>query len=423
MELKIKKRNLCIGVYFVLFIPLIARFLTDNFGISYVFMPIFDVAVIFYMILITCFCNGTNVKGVRITWFFFWNLFIIAIISVLVNGGTLLSDFFYEIRPYLRMASMVVISAYILNIKNLEKIYTYIKYILYINILVMFVQYFILGLRQDIIGGTFGNSQGVNAIQNILCIFLFTVTIVKFLYKEIKIKELILNTITVLIITVLAEINFLLIEIGIIAIFAIFLISIYEKIKANFSARTIFLLISGGMAAIVGIFLFLKVNPDRAFLFSMDAILEYIGAKESTGVYRISRVGVFPQLGNMFFRDNIIGWLLGMGVGNCSIHTSFYNKYSSLQYNNFSSSFVFLQSGLIGVVGNLVIIVYIFIRSIKKRKKYKTVQQNAWNDVGVILMFISFLLFFYNSSLRDTYTAFWIGLFCSISFVVQKVGE
>ena len=219
-------------------------------------------------------------------------------------------------------------------------------------------------------------------------------------------------------IAILAEINLLLFEIAFSAIIAIILNS-NENFKL--SLRKLFLIFAGFFILIFAINLFLKYNEDRAFLFSIDNILEYLGANEnSTGVYKISRVRVFSQLGNKFFKNDISKWLFGFGLGNCSTHTSFYDNYNYLQYDYFSSSFVFLETGLLGVILNLAFFVYIFYKLIKQKKKSADISMKIWNNVGIIFSILSFVLFFYNSSLRDVYTAFWLGMLCSIMFIIEK---
>ena len=186
MNLKIKKDNLYKYVFFLLYMPLFVRFFTDNFGLTYVIMPVFDIVLYLLLVFIIYLNKKNTINELNKTWFFFVLFILIALTSIIVNEGTRISDLFYQVRPYFRMIAMVIASAYVLKFKDLEKIYKFIKYLLYFNFVIMFFQYTFWGLRQDIIGGTFGNTQGVNSIQNVLCIFLFTTSIIKYLYKDIS---------------------------------------------------------------------------------------------------------------------------------------------------------------------------------------------------------------------------------------------
>lgn len=53
-----------------------------------------------------------------------------------------------------------------------------------LNGIVMTYQYFVIGLSQDIIGETLGNTQGVNEIQNVLCCYILTYEVLNFFNKK-----------------------------------------------------------------------------------------------------------------------------------------------------------------------------------------------------------------------------------------------
>lgn len=415
--MKIKKGNLYKGVYLLLFIPLFTRLLTDNFGLPYIVMPIFD--IFSYVLLFFAFkFNRTIEKNNKIcrNWLC---LYIFVTFVSIAHGAPTLSNLFYEIRPFFRVICAFVIAALVLNVKRFEELYKFVRFLLYINIPVMFVQFVFLGLRQDVLGGLFGNNQGVNSIQNLLCIFLFTVSLVKYLHKQIIIHQLLIDTFVIIFITVLAEINYLLIELIIVSVISILFC---RSKKTTFNIRKIILVVIGTATGLVAVSLFLKYNPDRAFLFNVENILEYIGFNEgSTGVYRISRVKVFSQLGDAFFKDNFSLWLCGYGLGNCSTHSSFYLLNSNLQYTYFSTSMVFLQTGLIGIVVTISNYIQMIIICIKNRRLEFRIYKE-WNDISLPMTIILLLLFFYNGSSRDIYTAYFVGTFLALPLIVRKEG-
>lgn len=286
--------------------------------------------------------------------------------SIIANRGTTLSNLFYSGRPYFRVIIAMLATAIVFNLKDVEKLYYYIEKLLYVNAIVMTYQFVFQGLRQDIIGGTFGNNQGVNSIQNILCVFLFTVTVEFYLKKIISKRKLLINSIIVLYIAILAEINLVIFEVAIIG-GILFLLNL--KLKKKMSIRIIFLLSIGIIGMLGGVYVFMKLNPERVFLLSFKNILEYLGFNSgNTGVYKISRVKVFSQLGNSFFRGDAKRWIFGYGLGNCSTHSEFYNLYQNLQYTYFSSANVFLETGLLGALVNLGVIVTGMTLSLKGRR-------------------------------------------------------
>lgn len=413
--MKISNSNLYKYIYALIFLPLFVRFFTDNFGMSYAVMPLFDAYAV--VLLLVVFYLSKKRNSILEFWLFVFAFS--GIISIIVNGGVSFSNLFYSVRPYFRMIIAIMISALAFNIKHLEKLFKYVETLLYVNAIVMTYQFLFQGLRQDVIGGTFGNNQGVNAIQNILCVFVFCVTIEYYLKYIFSKKKLIINVVVIFYIAILAEINMVFFEAAIIGA----ILFLLNKSKHQYISKRKLFFISGGLCGIViGLYLFMKFNTERLFLLSLPNILEYLGFNSgNTGVYKISRVKVFSQLGNSFFKDDLCGWLFGFGLGNCSTHSSFYNIHQNLQYTFFSSSNIFLETGLFGVFANLGVIVSTLVLSIKNRKIIYDPKQKAWMDISVAITIIILLLFFYNTTLRDTYTAFFAGMLLGIPYAIKKI--
>ncbi|HFI0632506.1 TPA: hypothetical protein ACGO4G_001073 [Streptococcus suis] len=413
----ISKKNLYKWIYALIFLPLVVRFFTDNFGMPYTIMPLFDILAIITLIL-SYYLTRKIDKKVYILEFWLFLFFIAGLSSIIVNEGTTLSNIFYSSRPFFRMIIAMLASAIVFNLKDVERLYCHIEKILYLNAFVMTYQFVFQGLRQDIIGGTFGNNQGVNAIQNILCVFLFTVTVEFYLKRIISKRKLLINSIMVLYIAILAEINLVIFEVAIVG-GILFLLNL--KFNRKISVRMVFLISIGVIGVLGGVQLFMKFNPDRVFLLSFQNILEYIGFNSgNTGVYRISRVKVFSQLGDLFFGNDIKSWIFGYGLGNGSSHSEFYNLYQNIQYTFFSSANVFIETGLFGVVVNLGVIVTGMVVSLKGRRSVTDNNGRAWLDIAFTLSVIMALMFFYNTTLRDTYTAFFAGVVLAIPYIVLK---
>ena len=412
----ISKDNIYKIEYILIFIPLLARFLTDNFGFTYAIMPIFDLIALIGILLSRYLTRRCN-KGAMIVekWLF---LFIVAgVLSIIVNGGSSFSNLFYSARPYFRMIGAMIITALSFDLRKINRMTRYMEVLLYINAAVMTFQYVFMGLRQDVIGGTFGNSQGCNAIQNILCAFIFTVTVERFLKNRCTKRKLIINTVIVLYISILAEINVLIFELSIIGI----LLLVLNKSSAlHIKKRNLFLICAGVAGCIVALSLFMKFNSDRVFLLSLNNILEYLGFNEgNTGVYRISRMKVFSQLGKAFYENNLLKWLFGFGLGNCSTHSTFYMRFSGLQYTYFSSSNVFLETGLCGVFVNIGVLLNGLYSAISKKKIVRDTEQLTWLNISIVMILIMIMMFFYNTTLRGSYTAFFAGTIIAIPYIIR----
>lgn len=412
----ISKKNLYKFIYVLIFLPFLTRFFTDNYGVSYAVMPLFDLWSVFILVLSYYIVRFKNMS-VHILEFWFIAFLVVGVISISVNGDGSLSGVYYSGRPYMRMILSMLVSAIVLDFTSLKRIFKYLEMLLYLNVLFMTYQYIFGGLRQDIIGGTFGNSQGCNTIQNILCVFVFSVTLMMFLKKVFSTRRLILNTLVVLYVASLAEINLLYLEVLLIVIIALLF---NKEFLYRISLNKILIFVSALIISLAALILFIKFNPDRVFLFSTQNILEYLGFNEgSTGVYRISRLRVFSQLGNSFFRNDELKWLFGFGLGNCSSHSEFYRMFSDLQYTYFSSSITFLETGYFGVLVNIGAILTTMFLGLSIRKKVINIEEKAYIEVSIIMSVILIMMFFYNTTLRDSYTAFLSGTIIIAPYLIE----
>lgn len=403
-------------VYALIFLPLFTRFFTDTLGMPYTIMPLFDIAEI-CLLFISCHVVCRRGKEIRSLQAWVLSFLACGVVSIIANSGTTISNLFYSSRPYLRLVLAILLSALALRLQDVYRMYRYMEILLYVNAVIMTYQFCLQGLRQDIVGGTFGNSQGVNSIQNALCVFVFCITLVMYLRGQTSVWRLSVDTLVTGYIAMLAEINMLIFEMVFIAVLAI----VFDITRSTcVSPRTAILAVTGGFIAICGVYLFMLINPERVFLLSPHNILEYLGFfGGNTGVYKISRLKVFTQLGNRFFSGDIKGWLFGYGLGNCSTHSAFYDAYNQLQYTYFSSSNVFLETGLVGSFINLGLILAGIVQSYKNNRTLAD-KEKAWIDISIIMSLIMFLMYFYNTTLRDVYTAYFSGMILSIPYILSN---
>lgn len=410
-----KSRSLYYGVLILIFGPLLARFFTENFHISYAIMPLFDVLCILLAIAAII----TYPSKIRINFLFLLTIgmLIMQLVSLHINDNLNVYGLLISARSFYRLIFALLLGYLVLDRNNYKSIIKYLEWLLIINGLVMTYQYFFLGLSQDIIGGTFGNSQGVNEIQNVLCCYILVYEVLNYLNKKSNSYRMAFYTILTIYICALAEITVFFFELVVIFVLAFMLsnsgISILKKLL---------FLVLGFVILIVGIKLYLLIFPERAFLLSYNNIFNYLGGNVltgNTGVYRISRIHPFLQLEKIFFNNNLMKWL-GLGLGNCASNTSFYSFYGPLlHYDWLSSSIIFLENGYLGVIFFLSVIGYIFIDATIFKNKFKKNSFIIWVDYVRILSVINIILFFYNNSLMDIYTSYTVGLLLSSFFVLK----
>lgn len=415
----INAKKLKDGTFILILLPLVLRFFTDNFGLSYYVNIGVDIYVLVLLLISIYIKRRILYRNIPKKIYIPVTFSILGIVIGLLIHPASVTNIFFSIRPYFRLISAFFIAALDFDNRDYYKLYYLIKDIIYLNIPIMLVQFFAFGLRQDIIGGTFGNTQGVNSIQNLLCLFAFSFALILYNDKQIKGNELIKVSICTLVIAALAEITAFFVEAVI--VFIIILISFNtHQISKKKLKRYIFLIAALILAITIGVKLYLKIFPERAFLLSLDGILEYLGAYQgsggSTGVYRISRINVFGQLTKSFFRAPYSS-LFGMGLGNASSRSAFYSEFGPiLHYDYLSSAVTFLETGYWGVLSLAAFVLAIILNS-------KTNEENrAFKILSRTMSVLSIILFFYNSTTRDYYTAFLLGIAmaCGISNKTSK---
>lgn len=419
--MQVNNRTIYSGIIILIFGVMLGRFFTENYGLSYGINVFFDVWLLI-LLLFSLIINRRKLfhSSVNALWGFLIATIMVVIISLAYNGGTTINNFYYSARPYFRMIATVFLGYEVLSCHDFETIYKYIKWLMIINVPVMTVQYFVFNLSQDWIGGTFGNTPGCNNIQNLLSCFLVVYVILNYLYKRKTLKEVLLIIGITVYISALAEITVYFVELIVIFCLSIFMAKRHQ-IKVDFNFRKIFLIGLGFIAVVFGIRLYLKVFPERAFLLSINNMLAYLGANDgNTGVYQISRIRVFNQLTDMFF-NSFTAILFGFGLGNCSIHSSFYGLYGNmLNYHWMSSAITFLETGAIGVMCNLGLFICIFVGGGRIAKSAINRDELILINMAQIMSVLCVIYFFYSTPLRDTYTSFFIGIILSAFWVVKR---
>jgi O-antigen ligase len=119
--------------------------------------------------------------------------------------------------------------------------------------------------------------------------------------------------------------------------------------------------------------------------------------------------------------NNLLNILFGIGLGNAdysnySMFTSkFYNDYSFLHYQWFSSLFVFLETGMVGLISYLMIFVSAFFQGI--RKMGKETSDTSFYMIMVIFMII---FVFYGIIMRCEQSGFILFMILALPTALQR---
>lgn len=264
----------------------------------------------------------------------------------------------------------------------------------WINFPVTLFQYFVLGYKQDFLGGIFGVQIGANAFT----IIFFSIVLSRSLMKYMEQKErfiLCASKCTVaLFIAALAELKFF---------FVFFVvILVMSTVFTSFSWRKfVIFIVCATLVYLTSILL------ETLFEFEDFMSIEYIWESATREHYSsdktVNRLSAIPTLAEKLVPD-FEDRLFGLGLGNCDTssfeicNTPFYQAYGHLRYMFFSAAFLFLEVGYIGLLLYVAFFVMCFIL-IRKRINLG-VCDKLHGRVALILAVLSVILVVYNSSLR-----------------------
>ncbi len=280
------------------------------------------------------------------------------------------------------------------------------------NAIISFVQFF-MGYNQDFLGGIFGVQKGCNGYSVIFLSIIVIRSMLSFMNGTESTLRCFAKCATALLIGALAELKFL---------FVIFiLILIMASIITSFSWRKFILIFVASIFVMIGSALLVTIFGFEDFL-TIENVWQVATQDNYANAEDMNRFSAIPTISNRFLTD-IPSRLFGMGLGNCDtatisvFNTEFYQNYVDLHYSVFSVSFLFLETGFIGLTMFVLFFVFCFIYSVRMLKS-KT-GNLLFNQMAIIMSVLSIILMFYNSSLR-TEAGYMVYFVLALPFVANK---
>lgn len=303
---------------------------------------------------------------------------------------------------------------------DIEKIYSFFTVFELLNLLLAFYQKFVLNIGGDNLGGIFGTNDGCNGILNCYLVIMFIHHFVRWMQKVENVFPLALSTAISLTIAVLSELKFYFVEVAIIFIIYAVWISIKEHrlIKLFKLAIILTLVLVGISFAIQSL---VKIYPQWEDFFSIKNIIyQSIKSEGYTGHGDINRLSGIFTINSKVFRNNYLLRIFGMGLGSTELAegkailtSEFFLNHINLHYNYFSLLWMYLETGVIGLLLYLGSFISILITCIRQRKdKYRMTITTSIFLLGC--MVILFLI--YNQSMR-TPAAYIVYAYLSILYI------
>lgn len=305
--------------------------------------------------------------------------------------------FIWALRNNFRFFLFLVEAAIYIKENDFNLVYKFFLLCLPINILISLYQLFGLHLHQDLIGGLFGCTKGVNGYLNIYLCLLTLFILIKYALEKINIKKVLIVLFGILINATLAELKFYYFE------FLFFLILVFFISKNRKRYLKVLLISLVVLFLIINILYWLFPMFDN--FFSVSAIKQYLSYGYSKPG-ELNRLSAYATI-NKFYLLDIVHRLFGIGFGMAEtsgfsfLTSNFYLNNGWIRYDWFSHAFMYIEIGLIGTVIYFIIIFYsgyIGLKKYRNKRDYLN-KENMFLTIGVILIIC--MNFIYNSSLRS----------------------
>ena len=282
-----------------------------------------------------------------------------------------------------------------LNENNVEKWFSFVDRIFWINVLLSTFQFAFLNVRQDYLGGVFGIGGGTNGYT----VVLLCIVVVRHICLAFELKESLWNCmwicIAALLVSAMAELKVFFV--------LLVLILLVAAVLTKFSFKKVALMIIASFAAFVGTQILVYWFGFENF-FSISGVLEYAtrASYSHSTAGDVNRLSAIPTL-NRLILDTPIQRLCGLGLGNCDtsgfaiFNTPFFFKYSYLHYTWFTAPKMYLETGYVG----LIMYIMFFVLCLWKTyiAFYSKKGKRIYCQMAIIMALICCVLSFYNASL------------------------
>lgn len=387
-------------VAFVFFLPFVQAFLAELIGLPDAIKFLADVALVFLLIKIFMISGDVQIGKPFHPFLVLIGIFLSYVTLLYFFNFESIFYFLWGFRNYFRFYLAFVAYVIFLKWDDVQKWLKILDWVYVLNFFVVVVQ-FLMGFRQDFLGGIFGVQKGCNGGLLIFLTIIVTKSILEFMRNEGSTLKCVLFSFMGLLISALAELKFFFILFIVIAIMA----AIMTK---NSVKKTLFFVFGAVMIIIFSTILATMYDEFAGFLSIgnlWDAILNpNYATKEDIG-----RFTAIPIISDRFL-PGFFDRLFGMGLGNADtssltvFNTPFFEANSSLHYAIFSYSFLYLETGILGLI---LYSIFFIISLVVALKLYKAKLADGLTcQLSMIFSVTCVAFMFYNVSLRSETAAY-----------------
>ena len=298
-----------------------------------------------------------------------------------------------------------------LDFNDVKHIFNSLEKIFVLNILLCFVEFFVMGCEQDFLGGIFGITYGGNVGLNILLCFFSALYALRYLNKKISVMSFGIMEVLCVLMATMAELKVYYIELIVIMLIASVLVKPNRNTAKMIIASVVILGV--GMVALSIIF-----PKQLEILINGDKLAKYAGGSYVTG--SLGRMTMFQQLEEIFFKDYPFVRLFGFGIGTFdATSTSYWAKeYSYLRVGWFGNSSILLNLGYVGLV-----MMYLFYMNLARKAfvwRSRFIGGKIYLDFVIIMIVIILASMFYNNTVLSGTIAYLLNFVIAIPIILYK---
>ncbi len=313
--------------------------------------------------------------------------------------------YIWSLRNYGRFFALTFICAIVADSKLIKLLYKMLNIVIVIHIVVTLIQFFILGVRWDYLNGIFGTSMGGNSGVNALFMVNACVCLYKLYCKEISLKLFILHLIWMSGNAAISEIKIFFAEI-------IILIIVYFVITKDYKN---ILIINGFTIGIVfvGVLILGYLYPYTINDLLTKGLLYRLQIPHHDNMDSVGRTTQITGLTQYIasYASNVNGkfgklyLFTGLGLGSAEYGTreifnsDFYYVNQRTWYFDFILSFLYIETGIVGIITYCSMWIYIGATGLYRFIKNGDHCYMLWILAAVALGMITF----YDITLRNNY--------------------
>lgn len=303
-----------------------------------------------------------------------------------------------EIRNMVRFPIFFIACVTFIDSTNIEKIFNVLTMFFYVNFVMIIYQYITfhpagIWTRGDYLNGFFGTSVGGNTFVNATMLCVVVYWLCRWTNRECKMWQFLLPLGISVTVAALIELKSYFVEVVILYFW--YLVS--QKKTAKEILKNIFIIISIIAVAYIALQFMFEEYPWFRETMSLSGMFKLATDSSGyTGKNDLNRLTAVFQIATDIFKGDFSKIVYGIGLGNGAVYsvggvyTKFCQLYESTHYSWFSTAYVFVQCGLIGLIIYIGSFIYLFFK--KKNKKYTLLSQT--------MVLLAFVLMMYNETLK-----------------------